>query len=542
MNNEYLVLIVAILFGVVIAIGAMRLIFKRGAAIFMTAILSIVGAVCSLAGFILGDQGITVTNAAFTLALLMPLLIGLNILLVRRLIHPLRELTAVAQQLTRGDLNQTLTVQNRDELGDLSAAFHQVIAYLQERANAAQRIAEGDLTVQVRAQSDADILSVALQSMIERLGGMVGSVRESAVHLGAASARLNETADQSRRAAAQIAASIQQVAGGTRQQSSSVVRTTANMEGLSAEINQVTSGAQDQSAAVARSTAIVNRLIEFSNQEKSDAETSLKKSQSTTQTIQAGVSRIAATLQGIEAIRAQVEQSAGWVQEMDQRSDQIFATLELIEDITRQTTILALNAAIEAARAGESGKSFAVVADEVGKLANRSADAAHQISALMNQFRQTMTEVTHSMAQSAAGVEDGVHAAQEVRQVLDRILEGQAEDTARAQNVVNAIHGLTQMTGELAAGMDTMHVVTEKNSQAAAQMRLKSGEVNAAMENIANISEENSAAAQQVNASAEAMTNQVGAVSTSAHSLFEMAQTLQKEVARFKLSALPASR
>jgi methyl-accepting chemotaxis protein len=146
------------------------------------------------------------------------------------------------------------------------------------------------------------------------------------------------------------------------------------------------------------------------------------------------------------------------------------------------------------------------------------------------------------MAQSAAGVEDGVHAAQEVRQVLDRILEGQAEDTARAQNVVNAIHGLTQMTGELAAGMDTMHVVTEKNSQAAAQMRLKSGEVNAAMENIANISEENSAAAQQVNASAEAMTNQVGAVSTSAHSLFEMAQTLQKEVARFKLSALPASR
>ena len=467
------------------------------------------------------------------------ILAGLTIasFFARSLSNAAKQVANVAERISKGELDHAITVKSKDEMGEMATAFTHMIAYLQNMARVAGKMASGDLTENVIPKSEKDVLGNAFAQMTSNLRHLVGQVAENAANLSNASYQLASAANQAVQATGQIATTTQQVARGTAQQSESISHTSISVEQMSRAIDGVARGAQDQTQAVTKAAQITCQIANAIQQVSVNAQAGAKGSEKAAEVAQGGAQTVNATLQGMETIQAKVKFSAQKVQEMGTRSEQIGIIVETIEDIANQTNLLALNAAIEAARAGEHGKGFAVVADEVRKLAERASIATKEIGGLVKDIQRTVSDAVKAMNDGSSEVDRGVQQANQAGAALEQILGAAKEVNQQVAQIASAAEQMSSLSNELVAATDAVSVVVEENTAATEEMSASSTEVTQAMENIASVSEENSAAVEEVSAFAEEMNAQVEEVTASAQSLAEMAEILQQIVAQFKLFA-----
>jgi methyl-accepting chemotaxis protein len=343
--------------------------------------------------------------------------------------------------MARGDVEQSIVLEARDELGQLRGDFVQVLAYLEEMSVAAARIARGDLTVEVQPKSDADALGNAFRSMTEGLREIVGRLAAAAEGVSSASKQMALTSEETGRAVGEIATAVSQVAEGAERQVRMVADARGSAEQTSRAANDARSVAEDGAEASAQATRAMNAVRDSS----------------------------AAVSGAIDALAA--------------KSEQIGGIVSTITGIAGQTNLLALNAAIEAARAGEQGRGFAVVAEEVRKLAEESKQAAATIADLIQEIQgETQRAVTV--------VEEGAKRTQEGVEVVERAREAFLRISTSVQSVSAQIAGIASATGEVAAVAEQSSASTQHVSASTQQTFASTQEIAASAQVLASTAAE----------------------------------------------------
>ena len=270
-----------------------------------------------------------------------------------------------------------------------------------------QRMLEGgaDLNqrLEIKSKDETADLAQNINQVFARLYGLASEVQGAAFQVGASSA--------------EISAASKHMLDGLRDQTLKIESSTAAVTELSASIQQVAANAVEATKVAEKSNVAVHAAVDRMQQ-----------------------------------IRGSVEEAADKMTELGESSKRIGNIVEVIRQISEQTSLLALNASIEAAHAGEQGRGFAVVADEVSSLARRVGQSAKDIETLIQTIKEQTSEAVKSMEVGTREVEGGTelvtNTLQDLRQLISVV-----KDTAVA------VQEQAMVSDEIARNMDAVQKI-----------------------------------------------------------------------------------
>lgn len=311
-----------------------------------------------------------------------------------------------------------LEKENADnEVGLMISAFHTMADNIRENVAVVQRIADGDMTAFVKIRSRRDSLGKSLYRLVQSNDIMFNEIVDSAHS---------------------VAAGADEIATASHMLAESSTTQAAAAQNLSDEMKHVSD------------------LIQF-NDEKAQAAFEITK----------------AIEEDLQTSNEHMKVLCDSVIHMRDASQKIATVMKTIDDITFETNILALNAAIEAARAGTAGKGFAVVADEVRALAMKSADAAKESRALIeNSIKQT--EYGTNIATESAAIFEGIN--EKIGQIVEIVekVSGLSTDQMKSiQHVAEAVSQITEAATSNAAISEESDASSQEMRHQAAFLRNK---------------------------------------------------------------------
>ncbi|HEX2923064.1 MAG TPA: methyl-accepting chemotaxis protein, partial [Chloroflexota bacterium] len=428
--------------------------------------------------------GQATTSALIAIAVAILLGLGIALYIGRDTAKAVGLVELIVNRLSVGDLNRDMDEKTKesirgrgDEIGDIGKALAKQIAYLHGMADCAQQIASGDLTEEVKPNSDKDELGLAFQKMISSLQSLVGEVSSSSAALNGASHQLAAASDQAGAATQQIANTIQEVARGTQDESATLQETTASVEQLTRAIDQIAQGAQDQARSAGEVSAAMTQLNGSIKHVASASEDVAGATKEAQEAASSGVGSVQKTAAGMAAIKTSTTEAAAKIAELGNYSEQIGTIVETIDDIAEQTNLLALNAAIEAARAGEHGRGFAVVADEVRKLAERSSKSTKEIAVLISQVQAATHEAISATDQGAQEVDAGLHLAEEAGEALRSILNAVQGIAGQVSGIATAAEQMEAASTQVMNLIDSVSAVVEESTASTEEMAASSHQV-----------------------------------------------------------------
>lgn len=335
------------------------------------------------------------------------------ILIANSISKPIGEMTEAAQKIADGDLSVKINVSSEDEVGQLGAALAKSNAtvknYIADITGSLKKIAAGDLRIDSMQEFRGDYaaLSASLQSIVFSLNETLTDIYQASEQVSSGSGQVSDSA--------------QALARGATEQASSI-------EELSATITDISDNVKQNAEYASSASLNVNHVsseLEASNYHMQEMLTAMSK--------------------------------------ISTSSSEISKIIKTIEDIAFQTNILALNAAVEAARAGSAGKGFAVVAEEVRNLASKSADAAKSTTVLIQN--------------SISEVENGKRIADTTAEALIKVVEDTKAVAQTVDRIAQTSNQQANSISQITLGVEQISGVVQTNSATSEQSAAASEEL-----------------------------------------------------------------
>jgi len=315
--------------------------------------------------------------------------------------------------------------------------IRKIMGPLKQLIPVASSLAEGDLSIRIETQRNDEIgqLLSAMKNMIEKWRSVVADVQQASGNVASAGQKLNQNALQMSTLSTEQEQRSSQVATAAEEMSQTIMDIAQN-------VNSIAGAAQVTLAVAKDGQGIVDKSV-----------------------------------MEVKEIAETVDASSEFVRSLGDRSRQIGEIVDVIGDIADQTNLLALNAAIEAARAGEQGRGFAVVADEVRKLAERTANATSEISAMIKTIQEEVFKAVDSMENASGKVTVGVELSAHAGEALKNIVEKADELQLMVQQIASATEEMsttseeiTKDIGQIASASRETSESSSHTTQAAAEL------------------------------------------------------------------------
>jgi methyl-accepting chemotaxis protein len=324
------------------------------------------------------------------------------------------EVIDVATRVAAGELEMSLPSRGEDK-ASLYAAIRLMVEKLKEKAGVADKIADGDLRVEVTLASDRDTLGKSLQKMVANLTEVLGQIQVAGEQIASGSV--------------QVADASQSLSQGATEQASSLEEISASIVEMSSQTNQTAENATQ-----------ANIL----SKQASDVAASGN-----------------AHMEGLMIAMGEINDAG----------QNISRIIKVIDEIAFQTNLLALNAAVEAARAGQHGKGFAVVAEEVRNLAARSAEAAKETAEMIEGSVQKAANGVGIAEKTADALREIVEG---ITKTTDLVSEIAAAANEQAQGIGQINIGLgqiDQVTQQVTANAEESAAAAEELSGQSEHLR-----------------------------------------------------------------------